>query len=205
MLLLILNSSVLKKTNQDRFYRLDNELPSKMAHLDIMEIDEHNNEAVGDKSQEPELTSRVLRKRKSLMPETSKSSNRRVSMKPSKRIMTENANPKQIEALYLNKKVKSLSQTLETIYEEPKTQSSDTEVLIGGRKVKRLLTFQLGNQYTKEKIKKRRAKIKKLLGNKTFLNRKKIPMQVFLKNIECLELDEVVQTETSLPTKHKNV
>ncbi|PZC81697.1 hypothetical protein B5X24_HaOG212141 [Helicoverpa armigera] len=183
--------------------RLDTELPNKMAHLDIMEIDEPNIEANEEKSHMPELPSRVLRKRKSIMPETSKSSNRRVCMKPSKRIMTENANPKQIEALYLNKKVKSLSQTLETIYEEPKAQNNETEVLIGGRKVKRLLTFQLGNQYTKDKIKKRRAKIKKLLGNKTFLNRKKIPMQVFLKTIECLELDEVVQTETCLPNKDK--
>ncbi|KAJ8725813.1 hypothetical protein PYW08_003996 [Mythimna loreyi] len=173
--------------------RLDTELPSKMAHLDIMEVDESNAEAIEENSEVPELPSRVLRKRKC------KSSNRRVSMKPSKRIMTENANPKQIEALYLNKKVKSLSQTLETIYEEPKAQNSETEVLIGGRKIKRLLTFQLGNQYTKEKIKKRRAKIKKLLGNKSYLNRKKIPMPVFLKTIECLELDEVIKTETSLP------
>lgn len=176
-----------------------------MAHLDLMEVDESSADSEENRSQVPELTSRVLRKRKSIMPETSKSSNRRVSMKPSKRIMTENANSKQIEALYLNKKVKSLSQTLETIYEEPKTQNNETDVFIGGRKVKRLLTFQLGNQYTKDKIKKRRAKIKKLLGNKSFLNRKKIPMQVFLKTIECLELDEVVQTETPLPTKDKDI
>ncbi|XP_026724665.1 uncharacterized protein LOC113491729 [Trichoplusia ni] len=184
-------------------FKVDTELPNRMAHLDIMEIDDPNIDAAEEKSHVPELTSRVLRKRKSIMPETSKSSNRRVSMKPSKRIMTENANPKQIEALYLNKKVKSLSQTLETIYEEPKAQNSETEVLIGGRKIKRLLTFQLGNQYTKEKIKRRRAKIKKLLGNKSFLNRKKIPMQVFLKNIECLELDETVQTEACSSTKDK--
>lgn len=170
-----------------------------MAHLDIMEVDEPNVEDIEEKSEVLELPSRVLRKRKC------KPSNRRVSMKPSKRIMTENANPKQIEALYLNKKVKSLSQTLETIYEEPKAQNSETEVLIGGRKIKRLLTFQLGNQYTKEKIKKRRAKIKKLLGNKSYLNRKKIPMQVFLKTIECLELDEVIKTETSLPIKDKDM
>ncbi|CAB3255310.1 unnamed protein product [Arctia plantaginis] len=185
--------------------KVELELPHKMAHLDIMEIDESNTETEENKSQVPELTSRVLRKRKSIMPETSKSSNRRVSMKPSKRIMSENASSKQIEALYLNKKVKSSSQTLETIYEEPKSQSNESEILIGGRKVKRLLTFQLGNQYTKEKIKKRRAKIKKMLGNKSFLNRKKIPMQVFLKTIECLDLDEVVQTETLLPTNGKDV
>ncbi|XP_075969841.1 protein tantalus-like [Anticarsia gemmatalis] len=181
----------------------DTELPNKMAHLDIMEVDDANTETEENKSLVPELTSRVLRKRKSIAPETSKSSNRRVSMKPSKRIMTENASTKQIEALYLNKKVKSMSQTLETIYEEPKSQNNETEVFIGGRKVKRVLSFQIGSQYTKDKIKKRRAKIKKLLGNKSYLNRKKIPMQVFLKTIECLELDEVVQTETILPIKDK--
>ncbi|KAG6448338.1 uncharacterized protein LOC115442347 [Manduca sexta] len=179
--------------------RADSELPNKMAHLDIMEIDETCANVPEEIVQVPDLSSRVLRKRKSLVPEITKSSNRRVNMKPRKHVMVENANPKQIEALYLNKKVKTLSQTLETIYEEPKSQSSNSDALIGGRKIKRLLTFQLGNQYTKEKIKKRRAKIKKLLGNKTFINRKKIPMQVFLKTIECLELDEVVQTETVPP------
>ncbi|XP_049867591.1 uncharacterized protein LOC126367860 [Pectinophora gossypiella] len=180
--------------------RADSELPNKMAHLDIMELDEPADDSHG-KPSVPELATRVLRKRKSLAPEITKSSNRRVSMKPRKHVITENANPKQIEALYLNKTVKTVSQTLETIYEEPKTESSSKDTLIGGRKVKRLLTFQLGNQYTKEKIKKRRAKIKKLLGNKSFLNRKKIPMNVFLKTIECLELDEVVKTEATLPIK----
>ncbi|XP_072943345.1 uncharacterized protein tant [Epargyreus clarus] len=175
--------------------RIDSDLPNKMAHLELMDIDGTKAEVAV-----PETSSRVLRKRKSFAPE-SKSSNRRVSMKPRKHSLAENANPKQIEALYLNKKVKTLSQTLETIYEEPKVNNTDTETLVSGRKVKRLLTFQIGNHYTKEKIKKRRAKIKKLLGNKTFLNRKKIPMQVFLKTIECLELDEVsTESETTLPT-----
>ncbi|CAG4911902.1 unnamed protein product [Colias eurytheme] len=171
--------------------KIESDLPNKMAHLDIMEIGESSSANVS------ESNSRVLRKRKQLSPEVSKPSNRRVSMKPRKHsIITENANSKQIEALYLNKKVKSLSQTLETIYEEPKSNNVDSNTLIGGRKVKRLVTFQIGNHYTKEKIKKRRAKIKKLLGNKSFLNRKKIPMNVFLKTIECLELDEVAHTES---------
>lgn len=168
--------------------RVDAELPNQMAHLDIMEVDETKNKASEDNNEVPELNTRLLRKRKSLAPEIPKHTNRRVSMKPRKHIITENATPKQIEALYLNKKMNSTTQTLETIFEEPKTNT--TETLIGGRKIKRLLTFPLGSQYTKEKIKKRRAKIKKLLGNKSFLNRKKIPMQVFLKTIECLELDE---------------
>lgn len=184
------------------FFRFDIELPCKMAHLDIMEIDEPVLDVPKEKCVVPDLPSRVLRKRKSLATDIPKSSNRRVSMKPRKHLMTENTNPKQIEALYLNKKVKSLSQTLETIYEEPKIQS-ETETLVSGRKVKRLLTFQLGNQYTKEKIKKRRAKIKKMFGNKSYLNRKKIPMKVFLKTIECLELDEAVQTEINPPSSNK--
>lgn len=167
-----------------------------------MELDESNPDVSKEHLELPDLTTRTLRKRKSFAPELNKPSNRRVSMKPRKHItMTENANPKQIEALYLNKNVKTMSQTLETIFEEPKTDKSNSQTLIGGRKVKRLLTFQLGNQYTKEKIKKRRAKIKKLLGNKSFLNRKKIPMKVFLDTIECLELDEVVKTDTTVVTK----
>ncbi|XP_034839595.1 protein tantalus [Maniola hyperantus] len=171
--------------------RLDTELPHKMAHLDIMELGDSSSQNVV-----PESSVRLLRKRKSLAPEPSKSTNRRVSMKPRKHNLSETANPKQIEALYRNKKVKTLTQTLETIYEEPKSSSSDSDPFIGNRKIKRLLTFQVGSHYTKEKIKKRRAKIKKLLGNKSFLNRKKIPMDVFLKTIECLELDEVVHSQS---------
>lgn len=173
-----------------------------MADLGLMEVEETTQ--TQEDSKISDIQSRVLRKRKSVVPEIKKSTNRRVSMKPRKHTSTENANPKKIEAIYLNKKVKSLSQTLETIYEEPKTDENSSETLIGGRKVKRLLTFQLGNQYTKEKIKKRRAKIKKLLGNKTFLNRKKISMQVFLKTIECLELDETVQSETKILSNDKD-
>lgn len=168
-----------------------------------MEVDELKLNSSDEKVDLPDLSQRVLRKRKSLAPEIGRPSNRRVNMKPRKHTLPENANRKQIEAVYLNKNVKTLSQTLETIYEEPKTENSNNDNLIGGRKVKRLLTFQLGSQYTKEKIKKRRAKIKKLLGNKSFLNRKKIPMQVFLETIECLELDEVVKTETSAVTSDK--
>ncbi|KAI5632748.1 hypothetical protein NE865_14562 [Phthorimaea operculella] len=174
--------------------RVDSELPGKMADLGLMEMDETLDDSQ-EKGEPAELATRVLRKRKSLAPEITKSSNRRVSMKPRKHIIAENANPKEIEALYLNKKVKTLSQTLETIYEETKTDSNETHM--GGRKVKRLLMFQPGSQYTKEKIKKRRAKIKKLLGNKSFLNRKKIPMNVFLQSIECLDLDEVVKTDVT--------
>ncbi|XP_050670463.1 uncharacterized protein LOC126969189 [Leptidea sinapis] len=170
--------------------KTDTDLPVKFANLDLMET--------GDsiaKKNVTELNSRVLRKRKQSSPEANKTMNRRVSMRPRKNnILTENTNPKQIEALYLNKKIKNVSQTLETIYEEPKSSSSNSKNT--GRKVKRLLTFQ--SQYSKEKIKKRRAKIKKLLGNKTFLNRKKISMKVFLKNIECLELDEVTHSENQV-------
>lgn len=184
--------------------RVDTELPNRMAHLDIMEVNELSLSSSNEKVDLPDLSKRILRKRKSLAPEITKPTNRRVNMKPRKRTLPESANRKQIEALYLNKNVKSVSQTLETIYEETKTEeNSNNENLISGRKVKRLLTFQLGSQYTKEKIKKRRAKIKKLLGNKSFLNRKKIPMQVFLETIECLELDEVVKTGTSTVTSEK--
>lgn len=170
-----------------------------------MELDDSVAETSEENIDEvPELNTRTLRKRRSLLPEVNKPTNRRVNMKPRKHILTENASPKQIEALYLNKKIQTTSRTLETIFEESKPNST-TETFIGGRKIKRLLTFQLGNQYTKERIKKRRAKIKKLLGNQSFLNRKKIPMQVFLKTIECLELDEPILTGSVPPSTEANM
>lgn len=160
-----------------------------MASLDIMEVKGTTTEKSEMSSDNIiQQSSRLLRKRKSVAVEN-KSLNRRVSMKPRKRLVAECASTKQIEALYLNKTTQSTSNTLETIFEEPKTENNENQTKIGGRKIKRLLTFPLGSQYTKDKIKKRRAKIKKFLGNK-FLNRKKIPMQVFLNTIDSLELDE---------------
>lgn len=164
------------------FCRSDNELPNKLADLKLME----------PQSEEPESTRRVLRKRKQTSSEN-KSTNRRVSMKPRKHIpVTENANSKQIEAIYLNNKIKKPpSQTLETIFEEPK--NADCNDVMSRRKVKRLLTFHLGSHYTKDKIKRRREKIKKLRGN-AFLSRKRIPMNVVLETLEALQSDEEISS-----------
>ncbi|CAK1545207.1 unnamed protein product [Leptosia nina] len=170
--------------------KLDGDLHEKLADLDIVDLEQSS------ASKEPPISPRILRKRKS--PDIKISTNRRVSMKPRKNnFVTESANSKQIEALYLNKKFKkTMSQTLETIYEEPKPNNSEPNGLIGGRKIKRLLTFQIGSHYTKDKIKRRREKIKRLLGNKSFLNRKKIPMNVFLKTIEESGLNDVSHLES---------
>lgn len=164
----------------------DPDLPEQMANLDLMEVTDANKEA-GDSIAEP-TARRILRKRKSLAIDEPKKSNRRVNMKPRKHLQPDCANTKQIEALYLNKTVKTTSQTLETIYEETMSEN-ETVTFIGGRKLKRVLTFPLGSQYTKEKLRKRRAKIKKLFGNK-YINRKKIPMEVVLETIGHLDLDE---------------
>ncbi|XP_022120436.1 uncharacterized protein LOC110996870 [Pieris rapae] len=163
----------------------DTELPNKLADLKLMET----------QSEETESTTRVLRKRKQTSPEN-KSTNRRVSMKPRKHIpVTETGNSKQIESIYLNNKIKKTSsQTLETIFEEPKNGNTDCNNVMSRRKVKRLLTFHLGSHYTKDKIKRRREKIKKLRGN-AFLSRKRIPMDVVLETLEALQSDEETSTK----------
>ncbi|XP_077286309.1 uncharacterized protein LOC143911330 isoform X1 [Arctopsyche grandis] len=176
--------------------RSDCELPSKMASLDLWDSTKAevnpsavNEEETSDKNSSENSTRRTLRKR----PSPNKNStvtNRRVIMKP-KKIQQNPVTEEDLKKLYSNTKVKTVSQKLETIFEEPKAVNN-TLLFIGGTKIKRSLKFQDSNIHTKEKIKKRRSKIKRLLGNKNFANRKKISMQAFLKTLQNLEADDAI-------------
>lgn len=165
-----------------------------MASLDLWDstkadISPVNEEACDKNSSTENTTRRTLRKR----PSPNKNStvtNRRVIMKP-KKIQQNPVTEEDLKKLYSNTKVKTVSQKLETIFEEPQAVNN-TLLFIGGTKIKRSLKFQDSNIHTKEKIKKRRSKIKRLLGNKNFANRKKISMQAFLKTLQNLEADDAI-------------
>lgn len=121
--------------------------------------------------------------------------NRRVIQKPRKREINISMTEEEIRNYYCNQKVKRTSNTLETILEEPKSDGScSTTIFLGSRKIKRSLSFPVGTRHTKEKIKRRRSKIKRLLGSKNFLNRKKLSMQTFIKNLQILDPDEPINS-----------
>ncbi|XP_072765086.1 uncharacterized protein [Anoplolepis gracilipes] len=117
-----------------------------------------------------ESTTRVLRKRVvRCLPNSTASTdsilNRRCSLKPKKRRVSEMdiEEEKSINDYYLDKKINKKI-NLETIYEETDNASDDidSETRMSTRRFKRMLMFSS----SLSKIKKRRAKIKKIFESK---------------------------------------
>ncbi|CAH0394037.1 unnamed protein product [Bemisia tabaci] len=90
-----------------------------------------------------------------------------------------------------------MTECLETIYEEPVTNKKG-ELLLTGRKLKRSITFNPGSgeEISKGKIKKRRDRIKKKLGNNFKLKMKKLNQvkSMNMSDVRCrlnlLDIDE---------------
>lgn len=103
--------------------------------------------------------------------------NRRATMKPKKII---DGNYKETINYYLDKRVKKLPSTLETIFEEPKSG-----ILMSSRRFKRCLTFPESPVYKdKVKIKKRILKSKKVHPMKKL---KKLSMELLLKKLTSID------------------
>ncbi|KAL6435230.1 hypothetical protein ACFW04_005359 [Cataglyphis niger] len=109
-----------------------------------------------------ESTKRILRKR---IPKPAASTdvlNRRCSLKPKKRKVSEmDMEEENIKEYYLDKKINKKI-NLETIYEESDNAGNDIGMHMSAKRFKRMLLFS----QTASKIKKRRAKIKKVFGSK---------------------------------------
>lgn len=161
-----------------------------MASLDLLDSTSNDKDVSNDSDSEPGR--RTLRKRPTPVKTVT---NRRVIMKP-KKIVHNIVSEEDVKKLYSNANSKTVSQKLETIFEEPKAVNN-TVLLIGGTKIKRSLKFRESSLNTKEKIKKRRSKIKRFLGNKNFANRKKVSMQAFLKTLQNLDTDDAIEECTN--------
>jgi len=133
--------------------RLDNtNVPVITADLEMLTI---------DTNPLPTETKRVLRKR--IPKPVSEILNRRCSLKPKKRRISEvEAQEETIKEYYLDKTVNKKSNNLETIYEENDTAGDDTAIRMSAKRFKRMLMFSP----TASKLKKRRAKIQKVFGSK---------------------------------------
>lgn len=166
-----------------------------MASLDIWEAS-GNTAAMEEERTHPEGSGVRRSARKTHKPQSpSGVTNRRVILKPRKRELKISMTEEEIRNFYCNQKVKRTSNTLETILEEPKADGScSTTIFLGSRKIKRSLSFPVGTPHTKEKIRRRRSKIKRLLGSKNFLNRKRLSMQTFIKNLQTLDPDEPINS-----------
>jgi hypothetical protein len=158
------------------------ELPVIMASLEI-----DDNQAPSVESEEKnrtetlcEVVCRALRKRVQGTCQPHESSKRRSCLRPRKLNTSHKIDDG--ESYFMSKKFRSLKvRTLATIYEEPKVKRNGTVVHMGPTKIRKI-NF---NAISKDKIRKRKAKTKKVISN-TNPKRGKLSMDEFLPRLQGL-------------------
>ncbi|EZA62442.1 hypothetical protein DMN91_003456 [Ooceraea biroi] len=134
---------------------VDINIPMVTENLGMLTID--NNCSTSTESK------RILRKRKPKLT-TTEVSNRRCTRGPKKRKFTEMDNMDEgIKEYYLDKSIKKRSNNLETIYEESNNMTDDSTIHMSAKRFKRMLMFP--EKPTNSKLKKRRAKIRRIFGS----------------------------------------
>ncbi|XP_076755100.1 uncharacterized protein LOC143425917 [Xylocopa sonorina] len=123
--------------------------------------------------------------------------NRRCSLRPRKRPFSEIENNNSNKGLQEEKKcdstklsvkgsIKRKLNSLETIYEE-KDDTNEGIIYMSVKRYKRMIQFQ--EQPTDSKLRKRRAKIKRVFGSKIHFKRKYISMQVLLDKLNGIRAE----------------
>lgn len=97
-----------------------------------------------------------------------------------------------IEDYYLNKNLKKKLNNLETIYEE-KDDISESSVYMSVKRYKRMIQFNA--KPSDSKIKKRKAKVKKVFGSKINLKRKYASMEMLLEKLNSARTDSPAKVE----------
>lgn len=153
------------------------ELPEIMESLDIQ--DQQEGEEVQSNGENPSC--RVLRKRSPKISITKiipLKGNRRFNLQPKKLV---NGKHEDIVEYYLNKKVSRFRSSLETIFEVPKIDNNGKSIYLGPNKL-RQINF---NGATKGKIKKRKVKVKSVIGGNSKKKISKLSMDVFHRRLNA--------------------
>ncbi|CAD1472366.1 unnamed protein product, partial [Heterotrigona itama] len=170
---------------------IDTNLPAVTASLEMLTMNTNL----------PSSEKKILRKR-ILKKESNENLNRRCSLRPSKRTCSEmqgnskknKAHTEEIDCkeYYLNKNLKRRLNNLETIYEE-KDDPSECITYMSVKRYKRMIQFQ--KEPTDSKLKKRRAKIKKVFGSKINFKRKRASMQMLLDKLNGIKAESPTKIE----------
>ncbi|XP_018566361.1 uncharacterized protein LOC108907252 [Anoplophora glabripennis] len=174
-----------------------NDLDVDMAQLEINEkkrnftgvfkykLTEDNSPISSPESNETITQPRRSGRKKIRSQETEK---RRVLTKP-KKLLSNNSNTNEINNYYLDKRVKRLPPSLETIFEEPKGNS-----FMSTRKFKRCIQFssQVAPCRNKLKVKKRSMKAQKVSIIKR-LN-KNVALELLKEKLSAIEEDEEINS-----------
>lgn len=125
--------------------------------------------------------------------------NRRVSMKPQRKITSTKAFPEteaDITKFYLTNQLGSAASrhnALETIFEEPSVVRNELR-MIGLKKLKRTIAFKDGVNTNKTTVQSRRKKIKTLFGSST-KKFNKLSMDAFLLHLQGMREEEQEQEQ----------
>lgn len=158
------------------------ELPVIMASLEIDDNPAPTVETEEKKGAETlcEVVRRVLRKRVQGTCQPRESSKRRSCLRPMK--LNTSQKTDDAESYFTSKKFRPLKvKSLATIYEEPVVKKNGTVVHTGQTKIRKI-NF---NVISKDKIRKRKAKMKKVISS-TNLKNMKLSMDEFLPRLERL-------------------
>ncbi|KAK0099111.1 hypothetical protein PV326_006575 [Microctonus aethiopoides] len=160
-------------------------LPDVVASMEMLTVDSEissnsNSSSTSTSSNNTQQTRYQMRKRVS---KTAPSEVLNRSLKPKKRSYSTMESDGEIQEYYLDKNIKKKPNTkLETIYEEINC-ISETSSVISARSFKRLIQFNCDKRTTDAKIKKRKAKVKRVFGSKMKLKSSSISMQSLVKKL----------------------
>lgn len=131
---------------------VDSNVPEVTASLEMLSVTSCESSNAMD-------SKRVLRKR--IPKPNSENLNRRCNLRP-KKISWMNVEVNNIKEYYLDKNIKRAPHTFETIYEEENETAEET-CSMSLKRFQRVIQFQ--KEPSIAKIKKRKAKVKRLFGN----------------------------------------
>jgi hypothetical protein len=160
------------------------ELPVIMASLEIDDTQASSVETAKERNNRSEtvcaIACRMLRKRVQGTYQPCESSKRRCSLRPTK--LTKSQEIDDARSYFMSKKFRSMKvKTLATIFEEPKVKKNGAIVHTGQTKMRRI-NF---NIISKDKIRKRKAKVKKIMSHKS-PKKGRMSMEEFLPRLQRL-------------------
>lgn len=164
----------------------DSNLPAVTASLEMLTV---NANLSGVQENRRTLRKRISR----VIP--NENLNRRCNTRPKKRTYSEMDTEEDVTEYYLDKTIKNKKNNLETIYEE-KDGISENSVYMSAKRYKRMIQFQ--EAPSDSKLKKRKAKIKKLFGSKINYKRRYASMQMLLDKLNGIKAESSAKTENEV-------
>ncbi|XP_043273283.1 uncharacterized protein tant [Venturia canescens] len=128
---------------------------------------------------------KMLLRRRIRRPENPEVRNRRCSLRPKKRSAAEMEDEKDVKNYYLDKSVRKTANNLETIFEAPDEDvAEDIPVMMSAKRFKRMIHFQ--SEPNNAKIKKRRARVKRIFGSKFLTKHRAVSMQTLINKLNLI-------------------